>query len=602
MKKYLCGTIVGLILLSLGACAVPQKTQVQSPGTTAPVKKPQIAQTPEIGASELAPLVSSEPGSSEQLTKIEEEIPETLPSLTFINDRIFEYGRKLERWKAIDSQAAQRQVKDQEAAEMVRCFRKLQTVLNGYNELRGRLLQTERISTAEKLGQSGIIDLEKSDIDFIESSCGRMLAVVDDKSAGWSQREETADLAQLEALIARHAQQNELDEIVNIWKKIPAAQLGRVDWRAKINYGNALMMQHKTDQAAEIYKQVVEQMSAVDAQPTDLVSMRRTLADLYTASGNYRAAAAQYKQISTDYTNLGKLEEWSKLQLSILERSQESGPELREYSTLLREYLSYRPDKSGYKLLWQAENFLTKYPYSPVASNVDVIKGRVKAAADKWFATFMSDVEKLRSEKRFQEAQDLLKTLPTDIIGPEKQLALKGKNEELSLTDAVEKESQRMVQMEQLQTRWNEGMMLAKAEKFDEALAVFATFASTEYAPKAHEKIKELSLEAAKADRKKAANLFTRFTKTSDPESKKKLLLETHKLLQNILVKYPDVELKSKIAGNLERVEQELMAIDPRLLVQAQRGEGPGQPISAPGAANLGDNSSEEGGALQVRP
>lgn len=602
MKKYLCGTVVGLVLLSLGACAIPKKTQVQSPGPPVPVKKSQVAQPPEIATSEPGVLAPNELLSSQSLTKVEEEIPESMPSLTFINDRIFEYGRKLERWKALDSQAAQRQVKDKEAAEMVRCFRKLQTVLNGYTDLRGRLLQTERIKTAEKLGQAGIIDLEKSDIDFLESSCGRMLAVVDDQSAGWSQREETADLAQLEALIARHAQQNELDEIVNIWKKIPAAQLGRVDWRAKISYGNALMMQHKTDQAAEVYKQVVEQMSAIDAQPTDLVSMRRTLADLYTASGNYRAAAAQYKQISTDYTNLGKLEEWSKLQLSILERSQESGPELREYSTLLREYLSYRPDKSGYKLLWQAENFLTKYPYSPVASNVDVIKGRVKAAAEKWFAAFMGDVEKLRAEKRFQEAQDLLKTLPTDIIGPEKQLALKGKNEELSLTDAVEKESQRMALMEQLQNRWNEGMVLAKAEKFDEALAVFATFADTEYALKAQEKIKELSLEAAKADRKKAANLFTRFTKTSDPESRKKLLLETHKLLQNILVKYPEVDLKSKVAGNLERVEQELMAIDPRLLVQAQRGEGPGQPISLPGDADLGDISSEDGGALPVRP
>jgi hypothetical protein len=602
MKKYLCTTVIGLVLLSLGACAIPKKNQVQSPTTLTPVKKSQTAPPPETATSEPAPLMTLEPGQNDALAKIEEAIPETLPSLAFINDRIFEYGRKLERWKALDSQAAQRQVKDQEAAEMVRCFRKLQTVLGGYSELRGRLLQTERAKTAEKLGQAGIIDLEKSDIDFLESSCGRILAAGGDQGAGWSQREETGDLSQFEALIARHAQQREQEEIVNVWKKIPAAQLGRVDWRAKVNYANALMMLHKTDQAAEIYKQVVEQMSAIDAQPTDLVSMRRTLADLYTASGNYRAAASQYKQISTDYSNLGKLEEWSKLQLSIIERSQEGGPELREYSTLLREYLSYRPDKSGYKLLWQAENFLTKYPYSPVASNVDVIKGRVKAAADKWFAAFMSDVEKLRAEKRFQEAQDLLKTLPTDIIGPEKQLALKGKNEELSLTDAVEKESQRMALMEQLQNRWNEGMVLAKAEKFDEALAVFATFAETEYALKAQEKIKELSLEAAKADRKKAANLFTRFTKTSDPESRKKLLLETHKLLQNILVKYPEVDLKAKVAGNLERVEQELMAIDPRLLVQAQRGQVPDKAVSFPGDVDVGDMAPEEGGTLPVRP
>ena len=49
----------------------------------------------------------------------------------------------------------------------------------------------------------------------------------------------------------------------------------------------------------------------------------------------------------------------------------------------------------------------------------------------------------------------------------------------------------------------------------------------TEYSTKAETKIKELSLEAAKADRRKAADLFIRFTKTTDPESKKKLLVES---------------------------------------------------------------------------
>lgn len=610
MKNKTYVTMLAVAVLSLSACAIPKKTQISAPTVTPPAKKSLSASLPEIKPSDPAPLMSLDPVVEEPLRLVEESIPESMPSMTFINDRIFEYGRKLERWKGLDSQAGQRQVNDKEAAEMVRCFRKLQTVLNGYNDLRSRLLQTERMSTAEKIGQSGIIDLEKSDIDFIESSCGRMLNDPGDKGTGWSQREESADLPQLEALIARHAENRELEEVVKVWQKIPPGQLSRVDLRTRIHYGHALMLLHRNDKAAEIFQQVVDQLSASDSQATDLVSLRKTLADLYTASGNYRAAGAQYQKISEDYQNLGKLEEWSKLQLSILERSKESGPELREYSALLREYLGFQPDKSGYKLLWQAENFLTKYPYSPVASNVDVIKARVKAAADKWFDGFVADVEKLRAEKKFQEAQDLLKSLPTDIIGPEKQLALKGKNEELSLTDAVEKESQRLARQEELQNRWNNGMLLAKAEKFDEALALFGSFADSEYALKAQEKIKELSLEAAKSDRKKAANLFTRFTKTTDLESRKKLLLETHKLLQSILVKYPEVDIKSKVAGNLERVEQEMMAIDPKLLVLAQHGDAtaPGtgdgldRAFAAPGNLAVEQIPAEEDDAQLVRP
>ncbi len=331
------------------------------------------------------------------------------------------------------------------------------------------------------------------------------------------------------------------------------------------------MYLHKEEKAAEIYQQVVDQMSSSDIQATDIVSLRKNLADLYMASGNYKAAAVQYKKISEDYKNIGRLEEWSKLQLSLLDRSKEGGPELKEYSALLRDYLGYVAEQGGYKLLWQAENFLGKYPYSPVASNVELIKAKVKAAADKWFDGFMGQVEKLRAEKKFQEAQDLLKTLAPDMIGPEKQLALKGKNEELSLTDAVERETQQMAVIQELQKKWNSGMLLAKAEKFDEAIAVFTQLLATEYRVKAQEKIKEMSLEAAKADRKKAANLFTRFTKTTDIESRKKLLIETHKLLKSILVKYPDVDIKSKVVGNLERVEQEMMAIDPKLLVLADQ-------------------------------
>ncbi|MFH0780360.1 MAG: hypothetical protein V2B20_00165 [Pseudomonadota bacterium] len=504
---------------------------------------------------------------------------ENPPSMVFINDRIFEYGRKLERWKTLDNQSVKRQVKDDEAAEMIRCFRQLQSVLNGYTDLRGRLLQTEKTATAERISNASVLELEKNDIDFLESSCGRILADTADQSAGWNQREDSGNLAQLETLIDRHSENREYQEVVEVWKKIPTGQIDRVQFRTKIHYGNALMYLHKVDKAAEMYQQVVDQMSSSNAQATDLVSLRKMLADLYTASGNYRDAAVQYKKISDDYQNIGRLEEWSKLQLSILDRSKESGPELKEYSAILRDYLGYVAEKGGYKLLWQAEKFITKYPYSPVASNVDVIKAKVKAAADKWFEDFMGQVEKLRSEKKFQEAQDLLKTLPPDMISPEKQLALKGKNEELTMTDAVEKESQRMARIQELEKQWNNGMLLAKAEKFDEAIAVFNKLLNSEYSTKAQEKIKEMSLESAKADRKKAASLFTRFTKTTDPESRKKLLIETHKLLRHILVKYPDVDIKSKVIGNIERVEQEMMAIDPKLLVLADQEETSSAPI-----------------------
>ncbi|MBU1564682.1 MAG: hypothetical protein KJ630_03525 [Proteobacteria bacterium] len=573
MKKIIWYACVLFCSVTLGACAIPKKTQVQVTPATPSVKKSQVVPIPETKmAQHSPPIMTLEPFEPEPPEIIEESIlPDNLPSMTFVNDRIFEYGRKLERWKELDSQSVKRQVNEEEAAEMVSCFRKLQGVLNSYSDLRSKLLQAQKRATAERISNAGIFELEKNDIAFLESSCGRLLADSADKSVGWNQREDLSDLSQIETLIDRHSKNREHQDVVQVWQKIPVGQIGRVDLRTKIHYGNALMFLHKEEMAAEIFQLAVDQMSSSDVQATDIVSLRKILADLYMASGNYMAAAVQYKKISNDYQSIGRLEEWSKLQLLLLDRAKESGPELKEYSAILRDYLGYVAEKGGYKLLWQAENFLAKYPYSQVAPNVDVIRTKVKTAADRWFDGFMAEVEKLRSEKKFQEAQDLLKTLPTDVIGPDKQIALKGKNEELSMTDAIEKETQRLALIQELQNQWNNGMLLAKNEKFDEAIAVFTQLLDTEYATKANERIKEVSLEAAKADRKKAANLFTRFTKTTDTESRKKLLIETHKLLKSILVKYPEVDIKSKVIGNLERVEQEMMAIDPRLLVLADQ-------------------------------
>ncbi len=584
MNKLARSMGVLVCTIGLAGCAMPKKSQVSTtpPATTYSKQPPVVSIPPDSGVTSLPPPIELDMSEPELPAIVEENIEENLPSMVYINDRIFEYGRKLERWKELDRQSVKKQLKESEAAEMVSCFRSLQNVLNGYSELRSRLLQTEKMATAEKISNAGIFELEKNDIAFLESSCGRLLADAADQSAGWTQREEGADLPQLETLIDRYAENREYQEVLEVWQKIPAAQVGRISLRTKINYANSLKYLRQHEKAGEIFQQVVDQMSASDTQATDLVSLRKVLADLYTASGNYQAAQTQYKKISQDYLNIGRLEEWSKLQLALLDRAKESGPELKDYAALLKNYLGFIAEQDGYKVLWQADQFLTKYPYSPVVANVEAIKEKVKTGADKWFDGYIAGADKLREEKKYKEALELLQNVPADLVGPEKQLVVKGKNEELQLTDAVEKESEKMARIQGLQSQWNSGMLLAKAEKYDEAIAVFTKLQNSEYSVKAGEKIKEMSLEAAKADRKKAADLFVRFTKTTDIESKKKLLIESHKLLKSILVKYPDVEIRAKVVGNIERVEQEMMAIDPRLVVTADQEPAPQAQIDGP--------------------
>ncbi len=496
-----------------------------------------------------------------------------LPDMEYVNDRIFEYGRKLERWKELDSQAVVLDLDEEASEEMVRCFRELQKVLGGYNKIHGDLLQQDFMSSADLISNREILQLEQRDITFLESSCGRLLKSGEDKGAGWEQRQEKADLPQIETLVERYSKNNEFEEIIQVWQQIPEYQLDRVHLNTRISYGNALMAMHQEEEAAKIYQEIVDLMSASDDQQTDILSLRRILADLYTASGSYDRAEDQYVEISNDYKNLEKIEGWAILQLSILERSEAGSPELQEYSSLLRNYLGFTPGRDGYKLVWQADKFLVDYPYSPVSSNVDIIKSSTQAEADKWLEVFLGEVDVLAEEERFQDALLKLETLQEDILSGEKLVLIRQKTDDLTLAEAVSRETQKIEKIQALQKQWNDALILIDKGSYDEAIEILTAMLDSEYALKADKKISEASLLAARAERRKAADLFIRFTKTTDLESKKKLLIDSRRRLVDILIKYPNVEITDKVIGNIARVEKEMNAIDPSLISQADRGE-----------------------------
>ncbi len=576
MKKIVLNVCIVLCAMLIGGCGIPNKHMVAKPvdmnyeHRKPPVYVPGTEQTEEPPAR--TPFL--ETGDRDE-DVLEEDIEVSMPSMVYIGDRIHEYSRKLDLWKELDSQSVSMDLKKEETERMVSCFRRLQNVMNGYVNLRSKLLQMQTLDAAEKISNTEIFALQKDDISFLEGPCGRLLSDSKDQSAGWSRREEGADLAQLETLIDRNAENKEYEEIIQVWLRIPEFQKNRIHLRTRILYGNALMFLHQEEKAAKIYQQVVDQMSGSNRQATDLVSLRKILADLYTASGQYKRASKQYKLISKDYRTLGSLEEWSKIQLSILKKSFEGGQEITEYAALLRNFLGFIPERDGYKVVWQAQHFLTSYPYSPVASNVDFIQAAVQKGADRWFAGISTGVDELTKQKKYEEALEVLANIPTDILSADKQVAVKEKKEEVQLAGAVERETEKMSLVQKLQHQWNRGMLLAGEGKYDAAIDVFTNLLDTEYSVKAEKKLKELSLDAAKADRRKAANLFVRFTKTSDLESRKKLLIESRKLLKNILVKYPEVEIAEKVRGNIARVELEMNNIDPTLVFTADSDEQP---------------------------
>jgi len=339
------------------------------------------------------------------------------------------------------------------------------------------------------------------------------------------------------------------------------------------------MALQQEEEAIKVFSQMVDQMTNPDGQAADLLSLRKILADLYIASGHYREAEAQYLEISKEYKNMVSIEDWAILQRSMLTRGDQGGPELKDYSDLLKKYLGFSPVRDGYTVVWQADKFLQTYPHSPVASNVDLIRTAAREQADKWSNKTLVTTAEVAAKNPEQDALGKREATP-DVIAPPpatQPQSPSGTTGVTTTTQKVESEAVKLENTQELEGRWNEGMRLMEGAQYDKAIEIFTPMLETEYAAKAGKKIAEASLLAAEAERRKAADFFIRFTKAPDVESRKKLLIESRKCLLDILVKYPEVEITEKVLGNIKRVEKEMNAIDPNFIRQTGR-VGGGEP------------------------
>lgn len=604
MKRKKIALVMVCCSMLLNGCLYDQKKGIDpaAPATTqqkAGVKDQ--AGTSRVGEQQLPAIREADLSDSGKAISATASIDggTVLPSIEYIAGRISEYNRKVDRWRERDGQAAVLRVPANESEKMVNCFRELQKVLNGYNRLHEQLLQqASAASSAGGMRAREIFDLQQSDIAFVDGECGQMVA----GGQGYGglamfKSSSSAGLSPAEAMIVQYAEKGQYEDLVQAWKQIPEADAARLQWKTKMLYGNALMALQQDTEAVKLYRQMVDQAAPAGGQAADLLNLRKMLADLYIASGDFRAAEAEYLQISKDYKEMAKVEEWAILQRSLLERSDQSGAELKDYSEMMKNYLGYNPAKDGYTVVWQADKFLQTYPYSPVASNVDLMRTSARERADKWSKNVLTEADVLADQKQYQEALGKLKTVPGSVVNPEIQQQLAKKTNDVALAEKLATETVKIQQTQDLERLWNEAVGLMDAAKYDKAIEAFTPLLSSAYADKAEKKIAEASLLAAEAERRDAAELFIRFTKASDAETKKKLLVESRHLLMNILFKYPGVEITEKVKGNIQRVEKEMNALDPNLLGDSK---GTGQiPVNAaPGATIPPPVSRDQSGAV----
>ncbi|MDR3088701.1 MAG: hypothetical protein LBU39_02665 [Desulfobulbaceae bacterium] len=501
---------------------------------------------------------------------------EVLPSMTYVNERLDEYGKKLNRWRELDRQSSATAVSPEESSELISCFQQLQKVMNGYSLLRANMLDSMNAGAGKTVSVQTARDLYKTDIDFLESRCGLML----------TEKPPTPKIADgplqaTEDTLLRNYAAGNYESAAQLWRALPPEQGVRLRVSAQNAAAQSLLRQGDEKGAATIYRDLLQRLD--DEDSPDTLRLRQNLADIALATGDNTLALRQYRLIEDDYKKLGDNEDWANRQAAMITSGSRNDPALREYADIMRRWLIYAPERDGFTVSALADNFLRKHPQSPVSENIEYIRDQTKKKAENWINGLVSSADKLAARKKFEEAANMIDSVPQAIIEGEQKTILKEKSEEIAFAEAVDRETVRQQQEQESQRKWNSGLLLAQNGRYDEAIDAFTELErDPAMGDKAKAKVGEITLKAAQDQRRKAAELYIRYTKIADMDAKKKLLLESRRILKDILVKYPEAEIAAKVTNNIERVEQEIRSIDPELLQYADQ---PGQaPTTAPSA------------------
>ena len=346
----------------------------------------------------------------------------------------------------------------------------------------------------------------------------------------------------------------------------------------QMNYGLALQYTGQIEAAAAHFTSMLQS----DELSIGTLSLQREIADLLLASGNVDAAASYYDNVLFGHEAIGTETKWAEEQLAFLREVDPESEDMAAYIALLREFQTYDYRIDAPRLNEAINAFATQYTGSPVAVSALRLKTFVKEQLKSWFSRQLIRVDSLVAEKKFTEAAEILESMTRYYLPAELQAVLQKTYYEVAQTEIQEMETQQQIQEVALNEQWDAATKLLESQRYDSAITAFTALLDTEYEKEAMMKITEAANQAASQMRKDAASLFVRAGRTPDLEQKKELLLASHRLLTEIVDKYPQTELLDKVYQNIAILEGQIARFDPALLEELQQENPAAMPPVAP--------------------
>lgn len=514
-----------------------------------------------------------------------------LPALSRINDRISAYDQKLHSWQGISNRMYFLNLAPEQLEKLSTCRRQVTDLLADYTKIRDQLLRDQPMDVSRRLLNRSLPKIHKKDIAYIEGDCPRLLT-----ESGYSPvtgRTEVG-MPSLESSMAAALARGDYGQVISSFQALSLPPGEQPDYVVSYNYVVALMKSGREQEAHRVLAELLDRLRQQDQAKME-PKLLQLLGDLEFGLGDYRSARSRYQELEPLHGGLRGHSVWARQQLQALDAATSHGVEIRAYAALLLGSLAYNPQRDGFTVVQQAQAFQQSFPVSVVGSSVSDLARKAGKEAEQWFAGVLEQVDRLSSQQNNQEALLLIERIPATILPLDKQAILKLKKGSLTAaatgsienSDTIQEEildvtdpfipavpssggqavgpgsgSSEHVSVTALQETWNQGMTDMQAKEYDRAIEIFTGLLNTSYGTKARIQIEEASRLAAQDDRKKAAELFVRSSRTTDPGARKQLLLSSRALLEEILRKYPQSGLEDKVRRNLNRIDQELGTIE----------------------------------------
>jgi hypothetical protein len=561
-----CGTTYSVTPTGTGRDEPPVPSSRQVPQE--PSFQPPSPEETEQTINESTQTSSHAPRLKPEESTVPREVKLDDADIEFVQLRLDEYENKFEYWLEISEITQEGVLAEELTALETECVQKLERILSGYGLLLERMLRNDTISF-DKIATVDPKKTQQLDIAFLESRCNELLAM--DIPAQYEFIPESEPKLSFDAaqeFIASQMEQGSYQDVLfaygHLARDFPAQ---KPLLSTRLNYGLALQYTGQVEAAARHFNKMLESED-LSIEP---LSLQREIADLLLASGNVAAAESYYETVILRHESILTEKTWAEEQLAFLRSVDLDSEEMIAYMKLLREFRMYDYKIVALRLNEAINAFEAHYTGSPVAVSALRLKTFALDQLKSWFDSQLGTVSSLAAEKKFAEATAILKSMTRYYLPAELQAVLQRTYYEVAQAEIEEIETQRRMQEMELTEQWAAAINLLDSQHYDLAIAAFAALMGTEYEEQAKIKTTIAANQAAGQMRKEAASLFIRAGRSPDPDQKRELLLASHRLLTEILAKYPQTDLLDKVQQNITILEVQIKRFDPELLEELQQ-------------------------------